>query len=76
MSSALMKLRSRSADPRDRSKGLLVDTAPPRRSVTQFGSVGDKNAVHAAIIKLATTGKSLDDRCTAASLLRSSNTKT
>ena len=31
--------------------------------------MGDKNAVHDAIVKLASTGKSIDDRCAAAALL-------
>jgi hypothetical protein len=38
-------------------------------ALARLGSVGDKNAVHNAIIQLAVTTKSLDDRCEAASLV-------
>ena len=70
MSSALMKLVAhdepiQEMDP-DAYSWMRLRAA---EVLAQFGSVGDKNAVHAAIIKLATTGKSLDDRCAAASLL-------
>ena len=34
----------------------------------KLGTVGDKNAIHNAIIQLAVTNKSLDDRCEAAAL--------
>ncbi len=37
--------------------------------LARLGSVGDKNAVHDAIIKLASGRKSIDDRCAAAALL-------
>jgi hypothetical protein len=38
-------------------------------ALTRMGTVGDKNSVHAAVIKLASTGKSIDDRCSAAAML-------
>jgi hypothetical protein len=37
--------------------------------LARLGSVGEKNAVHDAIVKLATSARSLDDRCLAAGLL-------
>jgi hypothetical protein len=37
--------------------------------LARLGSVGEKNAVHDAIGKLATSARSLDDRCLAAGLL-------
>ena len=37
--------------------------------LAKFGTVGEKNAIHDAIVKLAATAKSLDDRCAAAGLL-------
>ena len=38
-------------------------------ALARLGSVGDKNAINNAIVKLAASGKSLDDRCAAAALL-------
>jgi len=38
-------------------------------ALTRMGTVGDKNAVHTAIMKLAATGNSVDDRCSAAAML-------
>ena len=43
-------------------------------SVTGPGSV-EKNNVHSAIVKLASTSKSLDDRCEAAGMLDKLNYK-
>src|SRR4029079_15259841 len=37
--------------------------------LAKLGSVGEKNSVHNAMIKLITSNKSLDDRCEAAGLL-------
>lgn len=44
-------------------------------ALARLGTVGDKNAVHDAIVKLAVTNKSLDDRCAALSLLERINYK-
>jgi hypothetical protein len=38
-------------------------------TLAKLGSVGEKNSVHKAILQLASTSKSLDDRCEAAGLL-------
>jgi len=38
-------------------------------ALAKLKSVGDQNAVHNAIVKLASTSRSLDDRCEAAGLL-------
>jgi hypothetical protein len=38
-------------------------------ALAKLGSVGDKNSVHNALIKLITTSKSLDDRCQIAGFL-------
>jgi hypothetical protein len=38
-------------------------------ALAKLGSVGEKNSVHNAIVKLASTSKSLDDRCEAAAML-------
>jgi len=38
-------------------------------ALTRLGTVGDKNSIHAAVIKLASSGKSVDDRCSAAAML-------
>ena len=38
-------------------------------ALAKLGSVGDKNVVHNSIVKLAASGRSLDDRCEAAALL-------
>lgn len=38
-------------------------------ALARLGSAGDKNANHNAIVKLAATAKSIDDRCAALSLL-------
>jgi hypothetical protein len=38
-------------------------------ALARLGTVGDKNAVHDAIVKLAVSNKSLDDRCAAVALL-------
>jgi hypothetical protein len=38
-------------------------------ALTRLGTVGDKNSVHSAVMKLASTGKSVDDRCSAAAML-------
>ena len=38
-------------------------------ALVRLGSLGEKNAVHNAIMQLATTNKSLDDRCEAAALV-------
>jgi hypothetical protein len=38
-------------------------------ALAKLGSVGEKNSVHKAIVKLASTSKSLDDRCEAAGML-------
>lgn len=37
--------------------------------LANLGSLGEKNEVHNALVKLISTSKSLDDRCTAAGLL-------
>ncbi len=44
-------------------------------ALARLGTVGDKNAVHDAIVKLAVTNKSLDDRCAAVALLDRLNYK-
>ena len=44
-------------------------------ALARLGTVGDKNAVHDAIVKLAVTNKSLDDRCAAVALLERLNYK-
>jgi hypothetical protein len=44
-------------------------------ALARLGSVGEKNAVHNAIVQLATTARSLDDRCAAAALLEKLNYK-
>jgi hypothetical protein len=38
-------------------------------TLARLGAVGDKNSVHNAVVKLAASTKSLDDRCEAAGLL-------
>ncbi len=38
-------------------------------ALVRLGSLGEKNAVHNALMQLATTSKSLDDRCEAAALV-------
>ncbi|HEX4414551.1 MAG TPA: hypothetical protein VH107_13045, partial [Lacipirellulaceae bacterium] len=38
-------------------------------ALVKLGTLGDKNAVHNAIMQLATTNKSIDDRCEAAALV-------
>ena len=38
-------------------------------ALSRLGTVGAKNAIYTAIVKLAASGKSLDDRCAAAALL-------
>lgn len=38
-------------------------------ALANLGSLGEKNEVHDALVKLISTSKSLDDRCTAAGLL-------
>ncbi len=40
-----------------------------RVALARLGAVGDKNSVHNAIMQLAVTNKSLDDRCEAVSLI-------
>jgi hypothetical protein len=70
MSAALMKLAAhdepiQEMDP-DAYSWMRLRAA---EALAQFGSPGNKNGVHDAIIKLAKTGKSLDDRCAAAGLL-------
>jgi hypothetical protein len=40
-------------------------------ALTNLGSLGEKNEVHDALIKLIATSKSLDDRCSAAGLIGS-----
>ncbi len=44
-------------------------------ALAKLGTVGDKNAIHNAIIQLAVTNKSLDDRCEAAALVEKLNYK-
>jgi hypothetical protein len=38
-------------------------------ALAKLGTPGDKNSIHDAIVKLASSGKSMDDRCAAAALL-------
>jgi hypothetical protein len=45
------------------------------QTLAKLGSVGEKNSVHNALIKLASSTKSLDDRCEAAALLDKLNYK-
>ncbi len=44
-------------------------------ALAKLGTVGDKNAIHNAIMQLAVTNKSLDDRCEAAALVEKLNYK-
>jgi hypothetical protein len=70
MSAALMKLVAHEEPIQDMNSSayswLRLRAAS---ALTRMGTVGDKNSVHAAVIKLASTGKSLDDRCSAAAML-------
>src|SRR3954470_11648817 len=45
------------------------------QTLAKLGSVGEKNSVHNALVKLASSTKSLDDRCEAAGLLDKLNYK-
>jgi hypothetical protein len=70
ISSALMKFVAQDAPAQEMdSEAYSWMRLRAAETLASFGSPGDKNSVHAAIIKLATTGKSLDDRCAAAGLL-------
>lgn len=76
MRAALLKLVTH-ADPiqemdRDAYSWLRLRAAS---ALARMGSVGEKNAVHDAIVKLAATNKSLDDRCAALALLEKINYK-
>jgi hypothetical protein len=70
MSAALLKLVTHDAPIQEMDRNayswmrLRAATA-----LARLGTVGDKNAVHDAIVKLASTSKSIDDRCAAAALL-------
>jgi len=44
-------------------------------ALAKLGTVGDKNAIHNAIIQLTATNKALDDRCEAAALVEKLNYK-
>jgi hypothetical protein len=70
MSAALMKLVAHEEPIQEMNSGayswLRLRAAS---ALTRMGTVGDKNSIHSAVMKLASTGKSVDDRCSAAAML-------
>lgn len=70
IASTLAKLVSREDPIQDMDRDTFSWLRLRAASVlAKFGTVGEKNASHDAIVKLAATARSLDDRCAAAGLL-------
>lgn len=70
MTAALLKLLNHDAPMQDMDRDAYSWMRLRAASaLAKLGSAGEKNAVHAAIVKLASSSKSLDDRCAAAGLL-------
>src|SRR6185295_5638585 len=70
IAAALVKLVSREDPIQDMDRNTFSWLRLRAAGVlAKFGTVGEKNASHEAIVKLAATAKALDDRCGAAGLL-------
>lgn len=70
MQAALIKLVSREQPIQDMDRDAYAWLRLRAASaLARLGSAGEKNSNHNAIVKLAATAKSIDDRCTAISLL-------
>jgi len=70
MQAALLKLVTHDEPIQEMDRGAYAWMRLRAASaLARLGTVGDKNAVHDAIVKLAVTNKSLDDRCAAIALL-------